>query len=478
MARGAAWMMAVRWCVRGLDVILLVILARLLTPEDFGIFAIAALIVGFLEILSQAGIDIALIRDRSATKQHFHAAWTVQLIQGFGVAALLMAFAPLIAGFFDDPRLATLLRFLALRPAIQGLTNIGVVNFLRDLQFHREFRFGLVKKLGTFAVTLAFAFTSRDYTALLWGALLGAAIGVVASYVMHPFRPRWCVREIGGIWNFSIWILVYYAMEDLVEKLDRFVVGRVAQVATLGQFHLGSQVAHLPLEALVTPLWRALVPAYSTLNHDLDALRDTYLKVLGVTATLGLCAGFGMAAVADDLVLVMLGAQWALAGQIAGTLALVPALAGLVDSAMMVVSVTGQSRLCGLHSCVRLIVLAAVLPWLGFNFGIAEVAQGYLVCSVLLLPLPFYLLSRIVPLGFGDVARQLWRPVSAGLAMLLTLEIVGTGDSTDAVLSLAAGVVTGATVYIAVLAGLWLLAGRPAGPESAAWAYIVERGRN
>ena len=104
IVRAAAWMVAIRWCIRGLDVVVMVVLARLLVPEDFGLYATGILVVGLLEIISQAGIDLALIRNPATQREHYDAAWTIQIIQGVAVALVLLALAPLLAGFFDEPR--------------------------------------------------------------------------------------------------------------------------------------------------------------------------------------------------------------------------------------------------------------------------------------------------------------------------------------------------------------------------------------
>ena len=130
VARGAAWMVSARWVVRGLDSVMTVILARLLVPDDFGVFATAALTVGLLEVLSQAGIDIAIIRQRQAGAEYYNAAWTIQLVQGLLVALALYSGAPLIARCFEEPRIESVVRILALHE-VRRRRNRGMGRFLR-----------------------------------------------------------------------------------------------------------------------------------------------------------------------------------------------------------------------------------------------------------------------------------------------------------------------------------------------------------
>jgi lipopolysaccharide exporter len=465
MAQGAVWMMAIRWCVRGLDVVMLIILARLLTSDDFGVFAAATLVVGFLEVLSQAGIDIALIRNQKASDEHFDAAWTIQVIQGVVVALLLLLAAPALAAIFNEPRLTTVMQLLALRPLIQAFTNIGTVNFLRDLDYSKEFQLGLYRKLPLFLATLGLAFVLESYMALVWGTLIGTAVGVLISYVLHAYRPRFSLARVKDIWAFSGFMLIYYAAEDLVEKLDRFVVGRIAASTVLGQYHVASQVVHLPLESLVTPLWRALVPGYSKLASDSDLLISTYLRVLGFTAALSFGVGFTTVAIADSAILGLLGERWAGAILYAQPLALVPAFAGIVDSAMMIVSVMGYSRLCARSSLLRLLVLLTVLPAAGLMLGVEAIAPAYLICSAALLPMAFVFLRLVVQIPVGAIVAQLWRPLLAGAAALFTTNSIGL-DNSNPLLALAVNGLLSIVTYVALLLLLWFIAGRPEGAEA------------
>jgi len=474
MTRGAFWMMAIRWCIRGLDMLMLIILARLLTADDFGVFAVATLVVGFLEIISQAGIDVALIRDRDASDEHFNAAWTIQVIQGCAVAVMLWLAAPALAVVFNEPRLTSVMQLLAFRPLIQAFTNVGTIHFLRELEYNREFWFGLYRKLGFLVATVALALMLENYMALVWGTLAGTIFSVLLSYRLHPFRPRLAFARVGEIWAFSGYMLVYYAAEDLVEKLDRFVVGRIANSTVLGQFHVASQMAYLPIEVLVTPLWRALVPGYSKLAHDAELLTDTYLRVLGLTALACFGAGFTTIAIANDVVLGLLGEKWRAAIPFMQVLALVPATAGIVDSAMMIVSVTGHSRLCALHSLLRLSILVCVLPAAGYMAGVEAIAPAYLMCSIIMLPMAFVFLRLVVKIPISAILNQLWRPVVAGGAALLVVGSIAFSISAP-LAALAFNLLLSVATYLIVLTLLWSIAGRPDGAETNVANFILRR---
>lgn len=475
MARGAAWMVSIRWCVRALDVVTMIILARLLTADDFGIFATGMLIVSFLEVLTQAGIDIALIRNSSATREHYDAAWTIQIMQGMVVTLGLIVMAPIIGNLFNDNRVILVIQLLALRPFIQSFTNIGVVRFLKELDYKKEFWFGLYNRSSTIVVTLVLALFVKSYWAMVIGVIAGSIIVVIVSYRMHSYRPRLSFVKVREIWSFSVWILVYYAAEDLVEKTDRFVVGSISTSASLGQYHVGWSIAYMPLDNLVVPLWKALVPVYAKQTHDHTELMRTYLNVLGLTALVSFAAGFGTVAVAEQIVVVVLGEKWLVSVPYVQWLAIVPAIAGIVDSALMIISVTGHARMCALHSCIRLGVLVLILPMVGIIWGAEQVAIAYLFTAIALMPISFFMLIKVVPVSAVQIMQRTWRPVASGLIMLLMVKSLHSTAADPSIITLIRDLLIAGSTYLSVNIVLWLLSGRPEGAESILQIYFSRK---
>jgi O-antigen/teichoic acid export membrane protein len=164
LARGSFWMIAMRWVIRGIGFVSTVVLARLLAPDDFGVVAMAMVAVAMLEVFTQSGSDLALLRAAEPTREHYDAAWTLEIIQQAVLAVVLFTTAPLVGGHFEDPRVTNVIRLLSLRALVGGFQNIGVVSFRRELRFGREFQFGIVKKCATFVVTLVAAVRAEETT--------------------------------------------------------------------------------------------------------------------------------------------------------------------------------------------------------------------------------------------------------------------------------------------------------------------------
>lgn len=201
-ARGAGWLYASRWLERLLDFAAIALLARLLSPDDFGLVAIAASLVAIVEGLAAFDVNKALIQRREDDRDLFDSAWTLSTLRGVGSAAIMLAVAP----FLEDPRLGDVLAVLALSPVLTGLLNPRFVAYERDLAFSKPALLSLSAKMGSVAVTLALAVVTRSYWALVAGTLTMSALTLALSYALRPYRPRATLARFRDIFGFSGWL--------------------------------------------------------------------------------------------------------------------------------------------------------------------------------------------------------------------------------------------------------------------------------
>jgi len=223
---GAVWMVSMRWAMRFVGLFSTIILARLLTPQDFGLVAMAMIVVALLDTLSSTGVDLALIRERDSSSKLYNAAWTIQILQNALVAALMVAAVPMAIDYFDEPRLQHILYWLALSQLIMGCRNIGTVAFRQELDFAKEFRYSLYVKLIGFVATVSLALTLQDYRAIVYGVVLKSFFELIISYRMHPYRPKLSFQGMGRIWGFSQWLL----LSSLIGVIN-------SKAMILGSFH-------------------------------------------------------------------------------------------------------------------------------------------------------------------------------------------------------------------------------------------------
>ncbi len=464
---------AMRWTDRLLGIVSTLILARLLVPADFGIIAMASLVVIFIDTLLDLGVNAALVQNRTADRDHYDTAWTLRLIQSLFTAALIaLLSAPLAADYFNDPRIESVLWIMALSVMVGGLENIGIVALQKNMEFGREFKFFFYRRLAGFLVTLALALWLRSYWAMVFGTLIGRLVGVVLSYTMHEFRPRLSFRKLGEIWGFSQWMLLRNLGIYGAQQIDKILVGRRAGAESLGAYQLADDIAAMPVTELLAPIGRVLLPAFVKLANQPQELRTTFLLALGSQTLIALPAGVGLAAVADLSVPLLLGPQWLPAIPLLQILALISIVTALTHSSGYLLLALGKVRLQAVAFWVQFLLLGATLIFALPNAGAETIAHTRLLVAALAMLAFLWLTLRTLPqLHLRDIVASTWRPVLATAAMAGLLLAWATDPTQPLVWQLLAKVGAGWTAYAAAIWLLWRLAGTPDGPER----YLLDK---
>ena len=466
MARGAVWMVLMRWSIRFIGLFSTIILARLLTPDDFGVVAMAMVVVALIERLAETQVDTALLRGNYTEREYYDSAWTLQIAVGLCMTAVILLVSPFVASYFNDPRVGDILPIVATRAAIVGFQNIGIVDFRRHLQFGKEFRFWVSRKLATFVLVMIAALILRNYIALALAMPISAIVTVVISFWMSDYRPRLALAKIGEIWSISQWLLVFSVARYVNEKMDSFLVGGAGGSAQMGYYTVAVDIATMPSRELVLPTGRALLPTFAKITHDPQELARAFNTVLGFLGIVSLSAGVGMAVIAQDLVAVVLGSQWGAAVPYFRWLAIFGAVSGIAVGLQPFFIAIGRERAYALITLVQAALLIPALLAAYTWFGFQEIAAARAAVMPVIL---FYMLALVVRythVRSTDILAALWRPTlaAAGMGLVVTALHLPAGSVPVAV-SLVFDIATGAVSFAAILTGLWMLSGRPEGAE-------------
>lgn len=475
---GAVWMVLARVISRLLGVVNIMILARLLLPDDYGLVAQAWTALLVLSIVTSFGLDIVLIQKPSIEREDLNTAFTLGLLLNSTMAAVGIALAPAVAGFFGDERLIPVIRLLSASMILGGLRNIGVVEFQRELRFSKTFLLDVVPGLAALIVTMVTAFLLRNYWALVAGTVTSVFVDLCLGYVIHPYRPRLGLRRLRSFLVFSKWIVVNNVLGYLDTRFADLLIARYLGATELGLFRVASQTASMMTSELVAPINRVLFPAYAKVAGDPDAFRRVYLRTIAVLAFVGIPVTFGLNAVAGPFVAVFLGAKWTQAAPIIELLALNGTLSILASSDYAVYMALGRPRFVVLLYSIYLGVLLPLLFLLTREYGIVGSALAFVFANLVATPLNFFVLFRTLSIRFLDFARVLWRTLIASLAMTwLVRSFTPYAEvrfaSEVPVLLLSVGL--GGCVFFAVAFGLWLLTGASGGAEGEVLGILRSR---
>ncbi len=461
-AGGSLWTIGWRFASRGLGIISIAILARLLKPSDFGIIALGAGLAQSLDHLTHLGTEDALIRARDPAPL-WDTGFTLSLARALLIAALLLLLALPAARFFGDRRITVVMVALAIGAVFDGATNIGPVEWRRTLRFDLDVRLQLAPRLLGIAVNIAAALILHSYLALVAGMLVQRAAQCAASWLMHPMRPRLSLAAWRSLAPVSLWSWLTALAMLVRQRGPILLVGGLAGTGAAGLFSVAAEIAAMPTTELLEPTTRAVYPALA--SGPAAGASRTWLRVAAVAAIVTLPGGVGIALVAHPLVRLGFGSGWEAAVPALQILALAGGAStfGLLGLTQFLAEGRLQTifAITAVAAAARVVLLALLIPGAGI-IGAGAAVAGSVVLEDLL--------TIRIALGGTDgslrgLVTALWRPALGAAAMALavwpTLHLV-----TAPLPALLAGIAAGMAAYAATLSLAWLAAGKPRAAET------------
>jgi O-antigen/teichoic acid export membrane protein len=462
---GIVWMIGARLFDRCIGIISTLILARLLVPADFGLVAMATAIGAILDLLGAFSFDLALIQNKDAGRKQYDTVWTFNVIFGVFCGVFLVVLAEPAAVFYKEPRLSTVMYMLSLSYFLNAFTNVGLVEFRKELNFDKEFHYIFQRRLITFLITIGAAYLLRSYWALLLGMTAGRLVSLVMSYTMSKYRPRFSLAASAELFGFSKWLLVNNILFFLMHRGCTFIIGRLFGSGPLGIYTISYEISSLPSTELVAPINRVMFPGFSKMR-DVQEIAQAYLKLFGLITLTILPIGIGIAAVASPLVAAALGDQWLAAIPVIQLLAIHGAIGATQGNNGVVWLALGHPRTLTAFAALFVIVLFPAVYFFMNAFGAIGVGYAYILAHVVTVPYSMVLTKRMLKFSWPSFIGTLWRPIIAVLAMYAATRYTDLLlVAQPALLRLVFDSLTGALVYAAVILLAWTAAGRPEGAE-------------
>lgn len=419
VARGVVWIVALRMINNILGFARLIILARILLPGDFGLMGMALLTLAILESGSRLGLETALIQKKENVETYLNAAWTAGVIRGLALFAVLSGLAPMAAKLFRTPDVRMIIQAAGAVFLFHALTNIGLVLLQRDLDYPRQFVFGLSGELAGLVTAVAAAVILRNAWALVIGYLAGSLTRCLISYLVHPFRPRlrFEADKVRELFRFGRWILGSAVAMFLITQGDDVFVGAFLGPAALGFYQMAYRISNVPATEITNVISEVTFPAYSRIQDAPERLQDAYLKVLQITVFFSFPAALLILCLARDMTLAFLGEKW---------LPMVPVLKiltvlGLIRSVLATTGplfyAVGRPKLIARFQILQLLLLAVLIYPLSARWGLPGTGLAAVVSALI----PTAAVSRLA-------VRQIRVPTFRWLRLLLFPLLAAAGS--------------------------------------------------
>jgi teichuronic acid exporter len=455
LVSGIAWTGGMKWATQILSWAATLVVARILSPSDYGLMGMAAVYLGLVTLVNEMGLTSAILRYRDLTDDQIARVGGFGMIVGLCLAALSVAISPIIARFYAEPAVATIVAMLSLNFIFGSIGVLPRSLLARDLAYPRLAAIDGITNVAQMVTTLALAIAGFRYMALVYGSLVGSASGALLAFWFRPHRLAWpsAFGTIAGTlhvgWHIVVGRLAWYTYQTA----DFATVGRVLGKQALGAYTLGWEIATMPVERISSLVGSVTPGVFSAVQGDIVALRRYFLGVVEGLAFLTLPAAAGLALIAGEFVPVVLGPQWQAAVLPLRLLAVYGGIRSIDTVTPQVLIYTGHSRQSMWYSVIAAVVMP-VLFVVGTRWGAAGVAAVWLIAYPAVVAPQYRLAFRVLELAPIEYFRTLWPAFSSTVVMAGAVGIVlATMPATVAPpVRLGVEVLVGITAYAAMIA--------------------------
>jgi O-antigen/teichoic acid export membrane protein len=395
----------------------MVVLARLLTPADFGLVGMATACTGFLALVQDAGLSMATVQRATITRAQTSTLFWINLAVGVILAALCAAMAPLVVAFYHEPRLFWMMVVFGSGFLFSGAAAQHRAIMQREMRFSHLAMIDIAALCVSIAVGIAMAVAGKGYWALVGMALALPVVSLIGVWVAGGWLPGPPQRQAGvrSMLRYGGTVTLNGVIVYIAYNADKVLLGRFCGAEVLGIYGRAYQLINLPTANLNSAIGSVAIPALSRLQNDPERLKNYFLKGYSLFLSLVLPITVACALFAEDIVLVFLGPKWGAAVPVFRWLAptiLAFALINPPGWLMLATNRAGRSLLIAL-----MIAPIVILGYfVGLSHGPEGVAAGFSVTTVLLVVPVIAWATRDTAITAIATFRVVMRPV---LAILL-----------------------------------------------------------
>lgn len=444
------WTAAARFLGQLVSWAITIFVIRILAPADYGLMAMATVLLSFLYLIHDFGLDAVLIQKKDLDEGIRRRIFGVVIVVNLLIFTGLELFAPVVASFFHEPELVAVIRVLAFQFFLFMFETLPLTKLERELDFKNRSIVDLVTLVLGSMITLLLALAGFGVWALIWGNLATIATRIVGLNIIAPClcRPQFSWRAMQDVFSFGRSVSVDRTLWFVFAESDKFIGGRMLGTEPLGIYAVASHLASLPINKVAGLIKSIAFPAFSQVQADLSAVREYLLKAVRVMSIAIFPIFFGMSSVASEIVTVLLGEKWLDVVLPLQILAIVMPLRMISTVMPPVLWGVGKPTVSAINYLIAAIIMPLALVY-GARWGPVGLAMAWLVAYPIIYVVTIVRTVRVIQLSASKLFGAMWRPALAGGVMYIAVIAARHFLPTDlgGVARLVTFVVTGIGVY-------------------------------
>ena len=414
--RGGSWVLFAQGTSTGVRMVSSMILARLLMPADFGLYAMVAAVTGGLLIFKDLGLCDAVIQWPGLTDKQISSIFWVNLGISVAVAGCLAAVSPLISRFYGEPRVGGIAILWSLIIILGALSAQHLALMKRALFFSSVSRLLMIAAIISNVGAVALAWHGVGYWALVLREVMNEAVTVVGAWFLCRWRPQRPSRHSGikPMLVFGGHSIVSFIIRRTTRNLDRTLLGWKFGPVVTGYYHMAFELSAMFTTLITEPLRNVAVSTLSRLREQTERFKQHYLKAVCGVAIACFAATAILVAGSSELVAIFWGPQWQRTGEILRILGLSAGVSAIYMTNIWLHFSLGRADRMARWTIVEALLIG-VAVMIGLPFGAVGVAWGYSAAMGILCISGLWYAGRPVGLTLADTMSALWRPAAAAL---------------------------------------------------------------
>ena len=446
-AKGVLWSTVERFSVQGVQFLIMIVMARLLTPHDYGLIGMLAIFIAVAQSLIDSGFSQALIRKQDRTEADNNTVFYFNIVVSTLLYLILYASAPFVADFYNTPQLCPVMRVVCLSIIFNSLAVVQRALLTIRIDFKTQAKAALTAAVTSGAVGITMAYHGFGVWSLVTQQLLNLGINTGLLWLLSKWRPRlmYSWRSFHELFAFGSKLLASGLLDTIYRNIYPIVIGKLFSASSLGHYTRAHQFSEFPSSNLTGIIQRVTYPVLCEIQNDDARLASIYRRFLKLSAFIIFPLMVGLSSVAKPFVNIVLGPQWGFCGQLLQIICFSMMWYPIHSVNLNLLQVKGRSDLFLKLEIIKKILGIGVLC-ITAPFGLIVMCYGQIFNSLVALAINTYYTGKLINVGFIRQMRDLLPTIALCLvmfALILTVNSFITGDVTK----LCAGIVIGVAFY-------------------------------
>lgn len=410
--KGFKWSFLNKIATQSFSFIFSIILARLLSPDDFGLFAMITVFLNFGLLFKDFGFGHALIYQKDVSKTEYDSVFVLNMLTGVTLTTIFFLLAPAIANFYDEPRLANLTKVFSVVFFIQSFGLVNLIELKKSIDFKSLAVIENASLLVSSLIAIGLAFYGLGVWSLIVRTIMNMTLRTIIVFFVSNYRPAFNlnIKVIKKLWRYSMEVSFNGFLTYWMRNLDNLMIGKMLGQQSLGVYNIAYQIMLFPISSISNVIKDVLFPSFSSIKNDINIIRSVYLKVIQTIALITFPILASISILSDSFVLILLGEQWS------SMVTILPLLA-LVAIPQSIFTVNGTLYLNTGRPDIPLKINIISLPIYAIGFylglklnGVIGLVYAYIIIyAILIIPI-YYFSAKNIKLDLKDFIKNL-RPI-------------------------------------------------------------------